>query len=269
MRVQVRFSRILRNSLGTNLRNTLTHMLKHISYVMFIILCSILILPIISAATLHGTIYDLALEPMDSIVKINTVPEQSYVAKNGLFEFNINPGTYILTVNSPDGSERENITIVDDGEYVMDIVVGLDFDEPISFLDEDVIVDTGMINSTNSVNWFLLIFILALFILGMFIVFYIRKNSKKNSEKNLVVKPVIEDRDTAETKSEDISDISDIGMRTLSIIRKESRITQKDLRKSLPFSEAKISLVVADLESQGKIKKIKKGRGNILVYVKG
>jgi len=50
----------------------------------------------------------------------------------------------------------------------------------------------------------------------------------------------------------------------LEIIKKEQRLTQKELRKKLPWSEAKVSLIVADLEERGLIKKIKKGRGNIL-----
>jgi uncharacterized membrane protein len=36
----------------------------------------------------------------------------------------------------------------------------------------------------------------------------------------------------------------------------------------LPYSEAKVSLIVSDLESRGIIKKIKKGRGNILIINK-
>jgi len=40
-------------------------------------------------------------------------------------------------------------------------------------------------------------------------------------------------------------------------------LTQKELRKKLPWSEAKVSLIVSDLEDRGLIKK-KKERGNIL-----
>ena len=43
------------------------------------------------------------------------------------------------------------------------------------------------------------------------------------------------------------------------------RITQKELREKLSHSEAKVSLIVAELEHLGKIKKFKKGRGNIIV----
>jgi uncharacterized membrane protein len=43
------------------------------------------------------------------------------------------------------------------------------------------------------------------------------------------------------------------------------RITQLDLRKALPYSEAKVSLMITDLENRGIVKKIKKGRGNVLI----
>ncbi len=46
------------------------------------------------------------------------------------------------------------------------------------------------------------------------------------------------------------------------------RITQLDLRKALPYSEAKVSLIVSDLESRGLVKKIKKGRGNVLIMIR-
>lgn len=46
------------------------------------------------------------------------------------------------------------------------------------------------------------------------------------------------------------------------------RITQLDLRKQLPYSEAKVSLIVSDLESRGLVKKIKKGRGNVLILIR-
>lgn len=52
----------------------------------------------------------------------------------------------------------------------------------------------------------------------------------------------------------------------LAILEKhDGRITQLDLRKALPYSEAKVSLIVSDLENRGLVKKIKKGRGNVLI----
>ena len=53
------------------------------------------------------------------------------------------------------------------------------------------------------------------------------------------------------------------------IIKKEGgRTTQKDIRKQIPLSEAKISLMIAELEHKGAIEKIKKGRGNIIILKK-
>jgi len=43
------------------------------------------------------------------------------------------------------------------------------------------------------------------------------------------------------------------------------RISQIDLRKALPCSEAKVSLMLTDLEGRGIVKKVKKGRGNIII----
>lgn len=43
------------------------------------------------------------------------------------------------------------------------------------------------------------------------------------------------------------------------------RITQLELRKMLPYSEAKISLIISELEDAGYLKKIKRGRGNVLI----
>ncbi|MGV8176500.1 MAG: helix-turn-helix transcriptional regulator [Candidatus Bilamarchaeaceae archaeon] len=48
----------------------------------------------------------------------------------------------------------------------------------------------------------------------------------------------------------------------------EGRMVQKEIREILNFSETKMSLIVAELEASGLIKRIKKGRENILKLVK-
>jgi len=59
---------------------------------------------------------------------------------------------------------------------------------------------------------------------------------------------------------------TDISDQVLEFIKNEGgRTTQKEIRKQFPFSEAKISLVMAELEDKGIIKKIRKGRGNVIV----
>ncbi|MCK4652690.1 MAG: hypothetical protein KAT13_06370, partial [Methanosarcinales archaeon] len=52
----------------------------------------------------------------------------------------------------------------------------------------------------------------------------------------------------------------------LLVIREDGgRITQKELRMRLKYSEAKVSLMITDLEDRGMVKKVKKGRGNVII----
>lgn len=54
----------------------------------------------------------------------------------------------------------------------------------------------------------------------------------------------------------------------LDIIRgQKGRITQKDLRSRLDYSEVKVSLLLSELERRGLIRKFKNGRENIVVLV--
>ena len=39
--------------------------------------------------------------------------------------------------------------------------------------------------------------------------------------------------------------------------------------KEMPYSEAKVSLMVTELEERGLLRKFKRGRGNVLVLVHG
>ena len=55
----------------------------------------------------------------------------------------------------------------------------------------------------------------------------------------------------------------------LNLIKKEGgRITQKNIRKNLGLSEAKASLIITELEHKEIVKRIKKGRGNIIILQK-
>ena len=107
-----------------------------------------------------------------------------------------------------------------------------------------------------SENNYLLVFLLIIAVAGIaFYIFIIRKPispslpvanaEKKNSQKTSPEKELDE---------------------VLGIIKNYGgRITQKELREKLSHGEAKVSLIVAELEHLGKIKKFKKGRGNIIV----
>jgi len=54
----------------------------------------------------------------------------------------------------------------------------------------------------------------------------------------------------------------------IDIIRGQGgRITQKNLRSRLKYSEGKVSLMLADLEKRKLIEKFKRGRGNIVILI--
>ncbi|NOQ28524.1 MAG: hypothetical protein GQ566_00280, partial [Methanosarcinales archaeon] len=72
----------------------------------------------------------------------------------------------------------------------------------------------------------------------------------------------LEELEHGDAESAIPSDLQEV----LSIIREhEGRITQKDLRLLLNCSEAKASLMITDLEDRGLVKKVKKGRGNVII----
>ncbi len=71
-----------------------------------------------------------------------------------------------------------------------------------------------------------------------------------------------------EDKPMEMHELDDDCKKVLEIIKgNEGRMIQKELREIMNFSETKMSLVVAELEAGGRIKRIKKGRENILKLV--
>ncbi|HLC70710.1 MAG TPA: hypothetical protein VJI32_01810, partial [Candidatus Nanoarchaeia archaeon] len=76
----------------------------------------------VSAATIHGSIYNdhLQLEP-DVLVSVDSQPQQKFLAKDGSYIFTLALGKYTLTAQKEDTIVLENINIISDGEYVVDL----------------------------------------------------------------------------------------------------------------------------------------------------
>jgi uncharacterized membrane protein len=226
---------------------------------LFMIICVICAIMAIfslssSAAIIHGTIYDLGLDKVENaVVGITTLPKQQYVAKNSTYSFNVSPGEYALTARQYSGSAliasaSENVTIGSEGEYVIDLILFPSFDEEEAFLEEaEFEIDTSELVYEGPGTLSIVVFLLA--IATFFIILRMRGNIIKKG------------RDELE-KAEKESDLS----RMVAFIKKEGgRTTQKEIRKNFPQSEAKISLILTELEDRGRIKKIKKGRGNVII----
>jgi uncharacterized membrane protein len=82
------------------------------------------------AATIHGTVYEWeTFQPLNNVVvEINSTPEQSLVAANSEYSFNLTPGTYQITANYFDGNNlvytaKEEVTISEEGEYIKDLLL--------------------------------------------------------------------------------------------------------------------------------------------------
>jgi len=201
-----------------------------------------------SAATIRGTVYDLELEQVqNAIIEISSVPKQTFVAKSGTFLFNLPPGNYTVTAYIvQDGirySAINNLVIIKEGEYFSDMILIPEITEEQQLFDEEVFTDDINIKDEKGSNFgiAMLIVVVTLILLAVYLVLRNKKRRK--------AKPIDTDM---------VDEVFDF------IKKNDGRTTQKEIRKSFPVSEAKISRVVSQLESQGKIKKIKKGRGNLI-----
>ncbi|MAG91476.1 hypothetical protein CMO83_02270 [Candidatus Woesearchaeota archaeon] len=213
---------------------------------------SIFLISLVNAVTIHGTIYDFSLKKLNNVrVEIDTSPKQFIVAQNGTYSFNVPNGDYtikaqLIQKNTVLASVEENITVSRDGSYVLDLILFPDIEEGIEEIELDVNGD--IIEEDN--NIILTGFIILLILIVVIGVYYFNKNKKRKVK-----------TEEPKEKYEDV----DLGQ-LIKIIKQEGgRTTQKDIRKQIPLSEAKISLMIAELEHKGIIEKIKKGRGNIII----
>ena len=223
----------------------------------------VVLVSLANAATIHGTVYDLSLKKMSNArVEINTSPKQFLIAQNGSYAFNVPNGLYtikaqLIQKNDVIASVQENITIRQEGSYVLDLILFPDVEEGVEDINIEVYENVVETNDKKYSTLIGAVILLALVAISTAIYYFKkRKKQEKETVKN-------EDKKTGE-KHEN----GDLGQ-IIKIIRQEGgRATQKDIRKQIPLSEAKISLMIAELEHKGIIEKIKKGRGNIIILKK-
>lgn len=210
----------------------------------------IFLIGIANAATIHGTIYDFSLKKLNNArVEINTSPKQLLIAQNGTYSFNVPNGAYTIKAqlvqkNTVIASVQENITIKQDGNYVLDLILFPDIEEGVE--DVEIEVNENIVGNENKNNILSFFILVSVIIAILIVIFYFMKYKKRKEEP--------EDNDLEQI---------------IKLIKQEGgRTTQKDIRKYIPLSEAKISLMIAELEHKGVIEKIKKGRGNIIILKK-
>ncbi len=202
------------------------------------------------AVELKGTIYDENLEiANDVLITINSSPEQRMLAIDGKYSFSLSQGNYMLKAEYlSQGNERvveETITLSQEGTFVFDLFLIPALDEDIFFNEFEKLPEqpetTELVvkQNTDFQSIVTRLVIVASILLFIYLIWrYTRKSV------------------------EEFDDISVKILRTLK--ENNNRMTQKELRQKFSESEATISLALSDLQNQGKIEKIKKGRANII-----
>jgi len=217
--------------------------------------------PLVLGATIHGRVFDYNFRLVkNSVVRINTVPEQVVVSTDGAYSFSVPQGDYVITAELNDEfdivrfSIQDNISIIDDGDYVRDLILFPQEDLDELDLEEDLeqALEEQEEEKKEEVPVHIRIIISGILIIILGFIVWLALRGKERSRVFLASCEGDEEPD----------DLASL----LGFIKKHRRVTQKEIRREFAFSEAKISLMLADLESQGKIRKIKKGRGNIIIY---
>lgn len=225
-------------------------------YVYFILLF-ILLITSVEGATIYGSIYDLTINKINNVVvEIDSTPNQRFVAVNGTYQFEVSNGNFKITTfyHNKDGSlfADENITIIDDGIYVLDLFLYPTFEEDEIFGDINFEINDIYNNTDKSNGTFIFGVILVIVLIVVSLIFL--KIKKKTIRQDV--------NEEIEIVDSDINAVIDL------LKKNNGRLMQKEIRKSFPLSEAKISLMITELESMNKIKKIKRGRSNIIILKK-
>jgi uncharacterized membrane protein len=223
---------------------------------------TLMIMQIADAAAIEGTVYDWNLEPViNAKVYANSTPKQAIVAKTGDYSLTLNKGVYEIKAIAPNGDEvAETITVADEGNYTLDLIILPSIDNPEDLFNEsDIQVEEDIFGEKNN-NYLIVIGIIILMaIITVIAIFFslsfMKKKEKEVKEEIITLKREIQQKEVDPELAKLVEAIKSAGGRT----------TQKEIRKQFPSSEAKISLMITELEKKGIVEKIKKGRGNVLV----
>ena len=236
-----------------------------------VILALVFIFPFILGATLSGSVYNSNLQiEKNVLVEMGTAPSQKLLAKNGTYAFEVPLGKFTLSAQKNSLVVEEEINIVKEGAFIRDIflIPNLDDEEQLwQQTEEELILDV----ETKELGKGSIREIISYVLLGVVFIFAIIRFIKVRRKYGLLSlfrkKVKAEQQKTLEQHKEDLANEPGYLEQVLELIKKnDGRITQKEFRREmLHLSEAKISLILTELEHKGKIEKVKKGRGNVLL----
>lgn len=197
----------------------------------FLVLCLVFMLLLSSsfAGFVYGEIYQSNLEELNNtLIKIEGSFSYQIVVHNANYSVFLPEGDYTISASYFD--EQGNLIL-----YTEEIVkVGK----------EDQKVDL-VLKPTSSVDYYLISIILAV---TAIIIILLKLKGKSVPE--------------PPTRKKSLDSDAKKVLQALDSF--EGRATQKELKQTLNFSDAKLSLIITELEELEYIKKFKRGRGNII-----
>ena len=136
--------------------------------------------------------------------------------------------------------------------FFLDLILFPSLEAEEELLDEELkveIIEEGLDEKPLS-QW--LIWLIVFIALG-YLIYRVIKQPEKIVQREIV----------REVKAVD----KDLGKILNFLDQEGGRTTQKEIRKQFAYSEAKVSLMIDELQEKGLIKKVKKGRGNLILKV--
>ena len=221
------------------------------------------------AATLEGKVFAWqTLDPLNgAVIDFNSIPKQRIISENGDYRVGLETGSYEIQAvyyesEVPLLYALEEIEIKTDGAFVFDLILF-----PISEQDLNRlrILGAGKEFPEKQGNPMVLVIVLVLLTIALSLFLFFRKQKQIEEEKKLhrtteKIEQVVEEKTTEEKK------LDKYALEVIDVLKRSgNRLTQKELREKVSVGEAKVSLIVAELEQLGIVKKIKQGRGNIVV----
>lgn len=232
------------------------------------------------AAKVYGSIYDWTdLEkPLKNVIveiEENSTRVQYKVSSDGAYSFDLAPGGYVIRAkyyinNILESSGEEQLQIVKSEESRnLDLLLFPPTDLDYEYLGDINLTGELETKEPDSTNYIGVIFIVLFIVLVSSALIY-HFYGKRSKLKPVIAEPdeispeppanaVIQIENKTRELPEDLRELYDM------ILKKGGRTTQKEIRKDAKYGEAKVSLMLADLEDRGLVKKIKKGRSNIII----
>ncbi len=226
----------------------------------FFSLVILLLLSSGAATTLTGTIYNQDLEPARDVLL--EVDSQRLLSADGTYSLELPPGTYPITI------QKDNLVVVEEVEvkgaeliYDLFLIPGFeDEDDLWQDTEEELFEDGG----ESFFRWQYLVAALIVIVL----LWRFWKARRRFGPLGKFRKKVKEEAGkTAEQHRAELAAEPGYLDKTIKTIKEhDGRLTQKELRREMLYlSEAKISLILTELEHKGMIERVKKGRGKVVI----